>query len=191
MASMEEILEMRNPDSQHAYQDFFDNYVGAVYGKRDYRTNKLTMLVSEFCTKSDEAFALLCLENNWDRWMDMCRRNDFKSSDVPPKFTSGGKNNGDGRSRQYMGWDAEATEVYNKRFLQVKKDRKKKTAVAFETEYMEEQKRIIDQYYEGRKKPSPVRPKESKVAVLHDLWTDDELENSSDEESGSEVEEDN
>ena len=29
-------------------------------------------------TKSNEAFALLCLENQWDRWFDLYVQNDGK-----------------------------------------------------------------------------------------------------------------
>ena len=42
---------------------------------------------------SDEAFALLLFENNYDRWTDMALRKYWTGSCVKPKYTTGGNIN--------------------------------------------------------------------------------------------------
>jgi hypothetical protein len=91
------------------YEIFFDNFLPCVIKKSGFdrqvcvATNDKTL-----CTVlSDEAFALLLLENSFDCWIDIYRlrkgqvtpkqgqkRREFES-DVPTKYTKGGIRIGD------------------------------------------------------------------------------------------------
>jgi hypothetical protein len=88
------------------YTTFFTRFIPAVVGPELFRQriqdtqedNEATLL----CTVSDEAFALLLIENNRDRWTDIYdkhkgippqRRGDRTKqidSDIAPKYTHGG-----------------------------------------------------------------------------------------------------
>ena len=56
-----------------------------------YRCEKL---ISEFSTVSDEALAILILENNIDTWKDMIEKNITKNSTVAKKYTNCGTSKG-------------------------------------------------------------------------------------------------
>jgi hypothetical protein len=67
------------------YVDFVEYYVSAVIGLRHFEKNKCTKNYREYVTISDEAFAILTIENNWDRWIDMAKAKFWKTSPVPTK----------------------------------------------------------------------------------------------------------
>jgi hypothetical protein len=120
------------------YKVFFDNFLPRVIKKSvfDYRVSFATNDRTLF-TVSDEAFALLLLENSFDRWQDIYqlrkgevtpkrgqKRREFES-DVPTRYTKGGivydktvKNN------DPKGWSAEGIKRYNELYATVKEDRK-------------------------------------------------------------------
>ena len=62
------------------YSEFFTYFVKPVVGSTDWETRLLSLkLVPEdLCTPSDEAFALLLLENNFVRWLDIFEKNGHK-----------------------------------------------------------------------------------------------------------------
>ena len=78
-------------DDTGIYEKFVDFLLSAVIGKRVYKIWKYKALLSTYTTVSDEAFALIVVENNWERWVDMHEQNNFKSSNIMPKFTNAGK----------------------------------------------------------------------------------------------------
>ena len=118
------------------YKVFFENFLPCVIkksvfdGQVSVATNDKTL-----CTVSDEAFALLLLENSFDCWQDIYRlrkggvtpkrgqkRWEFES-DVPTKYTKGVivydktvKNN------DPKGWSAEGIKRYNELYATVKMD---------------------------------------------------------------------
>jgi hypothetical protein len=69
------------------YQDFVSFYVSPVIGLRRFEKDKCSQLYSRYATVSDEAFAVLTLENNWDRWMSMAVAKHWKDSAVRTKYT--------------------------------------------------------------------------------------------------------
>jgi len=50
---------------------FCNNFLSCVLGKHHWKWQKKHKLICELATISDEAFALLVLENIWDEWKDM------------------------------------------------------------------------------------------------------------------------
>ncbi len=120
------------------YTIFFDHFLPCVIKKTVFdRQVSVATNDSTLCTVSDEAFALLLLENSYSRWLDIYqlqkgevtpkrgqKRREFES-DVPTKYTKGGivydktvKNN------DPKGWSAEGIQRYNELYDKVKKDRK-------------------------------------------------------------------
>jgi hypothetical protein len=134
------------------YKVLFDNFLPCVIKKSVFEhqvavaTNDRTL-----CTVSDEALALLLLENSFDHWQDIDRlrkgevtpkqgqkRREFES-DVPTRYTKGGivydttvKNN------DPKGWSAEGIKRYNELYAMVKEDRKSNKAFAIN--WLEERK---------------------------------------------------
>ena len=63
---MEEFLEIRkNP---RAFSQLCDHILPCVVGKKHYGKKKSVVCMSEIATETDEAWALLVLENSWEAW---------------------------------------------------------------------------------------------------------------------------
>ena len=89
---------------------------------------------SELLCSSSEAFALLLLENHWERWIDLyiiSKGEIFQrgksvlgdyETDIPPKYTRGGSKTVRGIGK---GWTKEGIERFNELYLTVKNDRQK------------------------------------------------------------------
>ena len=91
--------------NKQVYPIFFDRFLSSVVKKSVFEHQvRVATNDSTLCTVSDEAFALLLLENSWDRWLDIYRRQKGKvtpkrgqkrrefESDVPTKYTKGRTN---------------------------------------------------------------------------------------------------
>ena len=61
-----------------------ERFMKTVIGEDRWNCNHLVRPLKEFVTPSDEAFLMLVLENNEDRWIDMCI-NSTKESEVLAK----------------------------------------------------------------------------------------------------------
>ena len=57
----------KNPDAFHTFVELF---VSMVTGKTKHSLNKYHKLLQNYITESDEAFTLLLLENNWEKWIE-------------------------------------------------------------------------------------------------------------------------
>lgn len=128
------------------YVDFVNYYVGAVIGLRHFEKHKCRKLYREYVSVSDEAFAILTLENNWERWMEMARQDDWTTAAVPTKWTvtrdrtaSAAKKaqnreseTGNPQARRYRGWSAQGINRYNQLFDQIEAERETSRATTFE-----------------------------------------------------------
>ena len=120
------------------YSVLFEQFMPCVTKKTVFQrqvlvaTNDITL-----STVSDEAFALLLLENNYDRWVDIYRRQKGEvtpkrgqkrrefESDVPTKYTKGGIVYDQTAKKQHpKGWSSEGIQRFNELFDSVKQDRK-------------------------------------------------------------------
>jgi hypothetical protein len=64
---MEQFLQLRK--NRKAFQFFCEKFLSVVVGKNKWKDGRLFHhKVSKVATVSDEAMALLHLENNFDRW---------------------------------------------------------------------------------------------------------------------------
>ena len=97
---------------------------------------------------SDEAFALLLLENSFDRWVDLYKqysgiakqqrgsKDRGFQSEVPPRYTSGGiKYETNEVSQSFKGWSDDGRLRFNALFDHVKQDRRDNRS--FEVEWLE------------------------------------------------------
>lgn len=130
------------------------------------------MMLSKYATVSDEAFALLCLENNYNTWMDMGVTGNKKTSKVPRKYTNGGSSKGKNGTLQHnKGWSDEGLCRFNELFGLVEKNREGTYAKKFEEDFRQwcedkasgKQKRVDKLFVEA-------------VQVRHKLWSDNEEE---------------
>ena len=105
MPSLKDIMELRK--NERLYCDFMIQVVSSVVGKHNWnhRVNTKVKKLDELATATDEACALLLLENSYDRWVDIFKKNNYQvptrrhgvksntervESNVPTRYTSGG-----------------------------------------------------------------------------------------------------
>ena len=132
---MQQVLQMRS-ESNVMYYDFINYFVSAVIGKMDYKKKSCTMVLSKYATVSDEAFALLCLENSYNTRMDMGVTGNKKTSYVPRKYTNDGSSKGkNGTSQHNKGWSDEGLCRFNELFDLVEKNRDVPYALQFEESF--------------------------------------------------------
>ena len=148
---MEEFLELRR--NYEACSCFYSNFVCSVVRKRSWNDRlRHWPEGKDICTVSDEAFALVALENSYDMWMDvagklvmqgiMPRRTQVKKgetrdsayeSDIPTKCTlspaqsnirrKSGSQIKSFRTKKLLAWSQEGIERFNYFFKEVKQDR--------------------------------------------------------------------
>ena len=128
---LEEFQELRS--NREAFFAFMQHFLKQCYIRK--WTTKLSnaIKISSILTVSDEAFVLLILENNWDRWMDLNKKSDNKYvpskrgsenpivSDVKPMYTN--INGRAGSNEVNRGWSKEGIKRFNVLCGMVKEDR--------------------------------------------------------------------
>jgi hypothetical protein len=114
---LENILKMRE-DKEGAYTFFADHLIECVAGKMRWKNQKREQLMSEVATPTDEAFALLILENSIMRWLDIAENG--TESLVKPVYTRG---KAAGGSRKYEGWTDAGKTRFNELIDDVTADR--------------------------------------------------------------------
>ena len=157
------------------YTTFFTRFVPAVVGPELFRQRLQAAngdtAADTVCTISDEAFALLLVENSYDRWADIYkktggipkqRRGDRTrqcNSDIAPQYTHGGIRYLLHETTKTKGWTTTGIQRYNELFRMVQIDRKR---TSFMKKFIEQQKATI---YKKKKKESLVT-----VTAVHLLW---------------------
>ena len=126
--------------------------------------------VSDVATISDEAFALLLLDNGWEKWVDSHGREDGKT-DVETKHTRGGR--GKGGATKFTGWAKEGLERHNELMDLVEVDRKNNTA--FEIEHLQS-KRTSKRAgaVDGTEAEGEDNAAGARVCVRREAWSDDD-----------------
>jgi hypothetical protein len=177
------------------YADFVVFYIGAVVGLRRFEKDKCRKKYSEYVTVSDEAFAVLTLENNWMRWMAMAKAKHWKDSPVPTKWTvtrdkptpvltgkskkralvnhsetERDKNQQGPQARRYRGWSAHGINRYNQLFDQIEKERSTNRGKRFEINLLKHfQKAAENDSSSKRRKPQEEAP--PLPTPKHELWS--------------------
>ena len=179
------------------YKDFISYYVSGVVGIRRFERNKCHAKYSSYVTISDEAFAVLTLENNWDRWSSMAKSKAWRDSDVATKWTTTkdrrkhaagtgdqnktptlSANDGVPQARRYRGWSAQGIARYNQLFNEIKVERTKQSFLEFEEYLIEEfQEEAERDGQQGNKRQKVDNEKPLPVAQ-HELWNEEERQGS-------------
>lgn len=181
------IIETRR-NNLDMYMDFFTLFVAPVVGKKRFEDNCCRQKLSDFVTISDEALALILFDNNYDRWLDMGKNNDWTKSLICPRYTTGGnaiqtprrkkstnenitsEKLRDSTCAKYQGWSIEGIKKYNIFFEAVEKERNSELGKLFEDTFQKVSKQIRE---DNSKKPS----KEPVFEMCrHELWNDTSLD---------------
>ena len=111
---------MMKRQNEKAYTTFCETVLPMVIGKNVWRHKCYTQLLSEYVSVSDEAFALLLLENSWEMWKHQAEQDENKTTVFKTKYTvhsAGTKKN--------HGWTREGLMRFIALVEEVKKDRNK------------------------------------------------------------------
>ena len=75
---------------EEEYFLFFLHFVSVVVGKKEFDDYSWKFGISKFVNVSNEAFALLIFENNFERWFNQAVSDNWSSSTIKPMYTTGG-----------------------------------------------------------------------------------------------------
>ena len=141
-------------------------------------------------TKTDEAFALLMLENNWDRWIDIFKLSDNRIpsvkrhrdgeekvsiSHIRPKYTDGGISYSDesaSSSTKGRGWSEEGRAQFNVIVDMVNKSRRDHPN--FPNDFVKKEREKINNDNQQKKKHLALI--KNVVVPAHDKFCDDNEE---------------
>lgn len=179
----------RHPDYRHWYSYFLNTFVQPVVGLSLWKRRILAPNADEhpnnLCTISDEAFAMVYLDNIYNRCLDIFEKNDKKVpeaekkgddgkrkkpvlSDIEPKYTSGGTVYGNSTpSSATKGWSKEGLEAYNDFYEKIKKHRE--DYPDFHKWFISEEVRKLEAQDVPR---LPRKRKSSFVSCKHDFYED-------------------
>ena len=170
------------------YKDFVSFFVSGVVGVRHFDRNKTTNIYSTYVTISDEAFAVLTLENNWERWSAMATADEWKESDIPTKWTTSRdkrtslkKSDNDTKQEsdeddqtpqatRYRGWSWHGIERYNQLFNEIKASRSTPSFQKFELYLISEYKREEEDEGKHRGKRQKIDTRKPLPEAQHELW---------------------
>ena len=168
---------------------FLDRFVSCVVGRMEWRKETPKMVISKIATPTDEAFALLVLENIWDAWKDVdpqeyimarskrrreedddvegeCETNSDgttkkakRRKEIPGKYTKEHRN-----AKRYRGWGDDGHARFNQLVNLVREDRKVRGS--FEEEYLDKKKKKL----KGDSRVVDLEVGEHEVVELEDDW---------------------
>ena len=125
----------------------FQHFVPCVVGKKKFKAklSEHLTLDAEICSVSDEAFTLLLLENQYDRWTDIYKQRQTRDptemlgrlerrkrkweSNISPKYTDGGIRYSDNHKMTHKGWREAGIVHFNELCAMVHGDRTKNPKV--------------------------------------------------------------
>jgi hypothetical protein len=139
--TMEDFLALH--EGGDAYHLFLTRILERVVGRSSWEGNCDKKLLSTFCTRSDEAFGLLLLENNYDRWTAMWRSGDLRNSkgEAPDTLYTNmaeSRTRGSASNRKLEGWSQEGYARFDELYAMVKADREQPSRIELETQIRKE-----------------------------------------------------
>jgi len=173
------------------YITFLRRFVKQVVGAHEWNSRLMDPKLDpdKLFTPSDEAFALLVLENNYIRWLDIFEQNNHKMplparqepdqqvkkkflSNVPPEFTSGGNKFHSPPKNRTKGWSKDGIDRFNQHYQQVLRDRR--DYPSFNEEFITNERKGQEQE-KTKVKPAPKRI--MPPMAMQDEFSDDEDDN--------------
>jgi hypothetical protein len=134
-----------------------------VAGKLRWKSRKRNETMMNLATPTDEALALLILENALEKWTNMAKLAAGTKTTVKTKYT---RANAKGGSTKYGGWTTAGKKRFNQLVEMVKQDRR--NFGGWDEDYMEKQNTA-----EGQGKPSKrqkTAPEEVVEMVMDDMF---------------------
>ena len=129
--TLEDMLTMGDNDND-AYNTFCDYILPAVCGRKSNEAKFNEEYLLKVATASNEAFALLSIENAWDRWVFQLDNPD--DDNIPAtKYSQEGSQS---RALTYSGWKRIGTERFRDLQKLVKEDRRTDDRMGFEKLYL-------------------------------------------------------
>ena len=132
MCAADDITDRKNMTTS-TFLFYCSDYLSAVVGMVEWKNKESKMKVREIATPSDEAFCLVMLENNYERWMAVAKKQKRfnetinQSDDQPtekkeelwpsPKYTKQKGKNG----KAHEGWSKEGMDSYNNHYHSISK----------------------------------------------------------------------
>jgi hypothetical protein len=128
-------------EEEATYRWICSKWMRCVVGNTQWNKRYYKEPLSDVATESDEAFLVLTIENNYDRWMaevkDLMETNreqddeedgSWRASLPPAKYTNSGTSTATGKasSKRFQGWSREGYLRFNELHGQVKEDRKRR-----------------------------------------------------------------
>jgi len=180
---MNQFRQLRSGDYHTVLRRFVQPVVGCFIWKKRLRDPNLDP--NKLCIPSDEAFALLCLENNYIRWLDIFEKNNHQVpekkpldedrkkkviSNVKPLFTAGGNVYNEPTTQKARGWSMQGIARFNELYTNVIEDRN--AYPDFLSDFVKAEKQIIEQQDEIR--PPTAAKKSNTLEAAMDAFTDDE-----------------
>lgn len=101
---------------------------------KHWKTNKASVEVSELLTVSDEALALIVLENNYKEWIEKAKGNIIDKKKRLTRYTHGGQNHNGTKK----GWSMEGKKRYNEIFTAIRLERTRPTSKSREQTLMKQ-----------------------------------------------------
>lgn len=153
LPQLSEFQELRG--NGEVFKIFCDRILPCVVGKNNWKQRCSIEKVSEIASPSDEAIALLLMENSWRRWRDLYK-NDCRTHGVetPTLYTSEAKVRG-----AYAGWSDQGKRRYNGLYRKVLEDRNSQVGKMMEEQYLE-YRQEMDQGRRKRKRKKDVEGEE-------------------------------
>jgi len=110
------------------YINFCTHFLKCVVGQRFDEKMSKNIRLSKIVTPSDEALALILIENNEARWLTQFDAHDNLDHDpsrmLPSKFTSTGQmKKGKGFTKKSYGWTPSGIQHFNNLVVRIRKDR--------------------------------------------------------------------
>jgi hypothetical protein len=138
MPTLAAIMMMRQ-NEEEAYKIFCDEVLSQVVGKLEWKTSRHSRAITQWATTSDEAFAIVLLENSWDLWVEMSEhehQNKGKKGHITFVKTKESLYTRSGAgTKKYGGWTAIGLKRFGEIANMVQADRVSNTGISFETEY--------------------------------------------------------
>jgi hypothetical protein len=122
MPTPEQVNEGR--ENKRVYQWFCSHFLEPVVGATKWKANRITRALRKFATPSDEAFGMVVYQNNYQKWLQMHVVNDSKDQTVPAKWTNGGQQAKNAKTKKFCGWAKAGLQQLNTNYVKVLEDRK-------------------------------------------------------------------
>jgi len=139
LPELQEIMKLRQQGYKVIMTTFYNHFLSCVMGKCKWKKHVILKEVPLFATVTDEAFALLVLENNWGVWLVEDPKEYFiknkKEQDKKQKQNNGLYTGHAKGATRFGGWSLEGVQRFNDLCDFVRNDRI--VNETFDTEYYE------------------------------------------------------